>query len=66
MWAGVHVWYVNNIIMDENHKPKRLWSFIKSKRTDWCVVAPLRRDGIAYEWCDVGGFPFFWYFTLVD
>jgi hypothetical protein len=21
--------YVNDIIMDENHKPKRLWSFIK-------------------------------------
>jgi hypothetical protein len=35
--------------MDENHEPKRLWSFIKSKRTDWCVVAPLRRDGIAYS-----------------
>ena len=34
--------------MDENHKPKRLWSFIKSKRTDSCGVAPLKRDGIAY------------------
>ena len=35
--------YVNDIIMDENHKPKRLWSFIKNKR-----VAPLKKDGIAY------------------
>ena len=42
--------YVNDIIMDENHKPKRLWSFIKSKRTDSCGVAPLKRNGIAY--CD--------------
>ena len=40
--------YVNDI-MDENHKPKRLWSFIKSKRTDSCVIAPLKRDGIAYS-----------------
>ena len=28
--------YVNNIIMDENHKPKRLWSFI-NMQTDWLV-----------------------------
>jgi hypothetical protein len=35
--------------MDENHKPKRLWSFIKSKRTDSCGIAPLKRDGIAYS-----------------
>ena len=35
--------------MDEKHKPKRLWSFIKSKRTDSCGVAPLKRDGIAYS-----------------
>jgi hypothetical protein len=35
--------YVNDIIMDENHKPKGLWSFIKNKR-----VAPLKKDGIAY------------------
>ena len=41
--------YVNSIVMDENHKPKRLWSFIKSKRTDACGVAPLKRDGIAYS-----------------
>ena len=40
--------YVNDI-MDENHKPKRLWSFIKSKRTDSCGIAPLKRDGIAYS-----------------
>ena len=41
--------YVNDIIMDENHKPKWLWRFIKSKRTDSCGVAPLKRDGIAYS-----------------
>ena len=41
--------YVNDILMDENHKPKRLWSFIKSKQTDSCGVAPLKRDGIAYS-----------------
>ena len=41
--------YVNDIIMDENHKPKRQWRFIKSKRTDSCDVAPLKRDGIAYS-----------------
>ena len=41
--------YVNDIIMDENHKPKWQWSFIKSKRTDSCDVAPLKRDGIAYS-----------------
>ena len=41
--------YVNDIIMDENHKPKRLWSVIKSKRTHSCGVAPLKRDGIAYS-----------------
>ena len=41
--------YVNSIVMDEDHKPKRLWSFIKSKRTDACGVAPLKRDGIAYS-----------------
>jgi hypothetical protein len=35
--------------MDDNHKPKRLWSFIKSKLTDSCDVAPLKRDGIAYS-----------------
>jgi hypothetical protein len=35
--------------MDENHKPKRLWSFVKSKRTDSCGVAPLKRYGIAYS-----------------
>jgi hypothetical protein len=35
--------------MDENHKPKRLWSFDKSKRTDSCGVAPLKRYGIAYS-----------------
>jgi hypothetical protein len=29
--------------------PKQLWSFIKSKRTDSCGVAPLKRDGIAYS-----------------
>ena len=39
----------SHIIMDENHKPKRLWSFIKSKRTNSCGVAPLKRDGIAYS-----------------
>ena len=41
--------YVNSIIMDENHKPKRLWSFIKSKRTDACGVAPLKRDGLTHS-----------------
>ena len=41
--------YVNGIIMDENHKPRRLWSFIKSKRTDSCGIAPLKRDRIAYS-----------------
>ena len=41
--------YVNDIIMDENHKPKQLWSFIKSKQTNPCGVAPLKRDGIAYD-----------------
>ena len=29
--------------------PKRLWSFIKSKRTDSCGLARLKRDGIAYS-----------------
>ena len=38
-----------NDIMEENRKPKRLWSFIKSKRTDSYGVAPLKRDGIAYS-----------------
>ncbi|KAK3096098.1 hypothetical protein FSP39_023212 [Pinctada imbricata] len=41
--------YVNEIIMDENQKPKRLWSFIKSKRTDASGVAPLKRDGVVYS-----------------
>ena len=40
--------HVNDIIID-NHMPKQLWSFIKSKRTDSCGVAPLKRDGIAYS-----------------
>ena len=35
--------------MDENHKPKQLWSFIKSKRTGSCGIAPLKRDVIAYS-----------------
>ena len=46
--ANLYTEYVNDIIMDENHKPKRLWRFIKSKRTQSCGVAPLQRDGIAY------------------
>ena len=37
--------YVNDVIMDENHRPKRLWS----RRMDSCGVAPLKRDGIAYS-----------------
>ena len=41
--------YVNDIIIDENHKPKRLWSFIKSKRTGLCGVASLKRETIAYK-----------------
>lgn len=41
--------YVSGIVMDENSKPKRLWSFIKSKRTDACGVSPLKRSGIAYS-----------------
>ena len=47
--ANLYTEYVNDIIMDENHKPKRLWRFIKSKRTQSCGVAPLQRDGIAYS-----------------
>jgi hypothetical protein len=40
---------ISIVIMDENHKPKRLWSFIKSKQTNPCGVAPLKRDWIAYN-----------------
>ena len=39
--ANLYTEYVNDIIMDENNKPKRLWRFIKSKRTQSCGVAPL-------------------------
>lgn len=41
--------YDSDIVMDENSKPKRLWSFIKSKRTGACSVSPLKRIGIAYS-----------------
>ncbi|KAK3101818.1 hypothetical protein FSP39_006589, partial [Pinctada imbricata] len=41
--------YVNSIVMDDQQKPKRLWSFTKSKRTDACGVAPLKKEGIAYS-----------------
>jgi hypothetical protein len=35
--------------MDENYRPKHLWSFIKSRGMDSCGVAPLKRDGITYS-----------------
>ena len=41
--------YVNTIVMDENQKPKRFWSFIKSKRTDACGVSPLKKDGLTHS-----------------
>lgn len=41
--------YVNNIVMDENHKPKCLWSVIKRRRTDACGMAALKQDGFAYS-----------------
>lgn len=38
--------YVSGIVMDENSKPKRLWSFIKSKRTDACGVSPVHQHTV--------------------
>ncbi|KAK3092025.1 hypothetical protein FSP39_024520 [Pinctada imbricata] len=41
--------YVNSIVMDENQKPKRLWSFVKSKRTDACGVSTLKQNGVPHS-----------------
>ena len=42
--------YVNSIVSsDSGSNPKRFWSFIKSKRTDFCGVGALQCDGHTYS-----------------
>ena len=42
--------YVNNPVnTDEGTTSKKLWSFIKNQRCDYCGVAPLEECGITYS-----------------
>ena len=42
--------YVNSIVSPESsNNPKRFWSFIKSKRTDYCGVGALQHNGCTYS-----------------
>ena len=36
--------YVMSLIDDNNNVSKRMWSYVKSKRTDHCGIAPLKQD----------------------
>ena len=36
--------YVMSLIDDNNNISKRMWSYVKSKRTDHCGIAPLKQD----------------------
>ena len=40
-----HYSYVMSLIDDYNNISKRMWSYVKSKRTDHCGIAPLKQDG---------------------
>ena len=42
--------YVNNLVnTDKGPMSKKLWSFIKNQRCDYCGVAPLEECGITYS-----------------
>jgi len=43
--------YITEMIAPDMHShPKKFWSFIKSKRTDKCGIAPLKdEDGLTYS-----------------
>jgi len=38
-----------SLIDDNNNVSKRIWSYVKSKRTDHCGVAPLKLDGKTFS-----------------
>ena len=39
--------YVESLI-DGNNVSKKMWSYIKSKKTDYCGIAPLQQNGTTY------------------
>ena len=41
--------HINNMLSDDTGGKKKFWTYIKSRKTDRCGVAPLKKDGITYS-----------------
>ena len=41
--------HINDMLSDDTGGKKKFWTYIKSRKTDRCGVAPLKKDGITYS-----------------